>query len=723
MQLQEFNAKQLHVIKVFVEESVPFYIPIYQRKYNWTSENEVQQLISDLKQFQDEELYKLNSSYYLGNIIVKAEVDDISEAIKKYILIDGQQRLTTILLLIKTLKYFLIEINDHSPIDKFEQKLETLDNILFINRATSAGGESTLKIDNPESDSILNKIFRYSEDSKISDKAILDSNYYKNYQYFKENLNIENESDWQKWLDTLKKVKFVKVTLGMDDKEIAVFESINSKGLPLNTLDLIRNYLFLIAEKLNANEHLKSRINEILTTKLEPRFTKVKTGEKDEKKINRFFSAHIAKEKLEDYTKEKNILYKAYKLLLPINSTLEEFENALNKLERDVDTYNSLVTSSKEFIKTPITKDVSKTFLAQSKLELYLPLFLILQEKLFNEKITKEEFDQIFDLLDIHNISLAVANRKNSDNRFLFKYIEKCKGDIEYNSLLEYLTSNINNKSRLTTREEFIDGLENTKIYESNSKIALYILYRIENYLRGTSGENIEFKYSLEHVFPQSDKNWKENFDDVDFKNKHLHTIGNLTLVKNKLNSKLSNKKWSEKKVILKNESSLKINEEITNNENWNVFKDNNDITRRKDALLNYIDKIWKTSPMNNVVVSEDDHDENETLSLISKINKLSIVEAMKIVMYRRYGEYLTLNEIKDELIDLYDYVSDNEFDIDVSFSRDKISTGGWMTERLMNNQIDRVNKTERYQKPIFLKDEENKTWTIGPSIYEEMQN
>ncbi len=721
--LQEFNAEQIHIIKVFTKEKVPFYIPIYQRKYNWTPDNEVSQLIEDLNKFQIDSLTKDNITYYLGNIIVKPIVNELTDDVEEYILIDGQQRLTTILIFIKALMDILIKLNKEDPIDKYDHYMEKMENILFLKSGDGNVESTTLKIHNPEADKVLYSLFTKDNILKTTDNDLKKSNYFKNYKEILRKLNITNFYEWESWEKTLKSVKLVRVELGKDDDEIPVFESINSKGLPLNTLDLIRNYLFLVAESTNVLDQEKARINQILTDKLEPLFTKKYNGEKDESKINRFFSAHIAKETITDHKKEKYTLYKAYKKMVKPNLELKDFREVLDKLERDVEEYKELIEMANIFSKNPISENYSKSFLAKSKLELYLPLLLIMKEKIYNEEIEEQEYNEILQVLDMHNAFLAIADRRNSDNRFLFKYIENEKGNVRLVSLTKYLTEKKNNKSRLITRQELNEGLKSTNIYEKNPKIARYILYRIENKKRESSDEFIDFKYSLDHIFPQNDEKWKDCFDEgnEDYKNKYIHTLGNLTLIKGKVNAESSNKEWKYKKIKLE-KSSLKINEELTKNDKWFIKEQDNDVEKRIKTLSGYINGIWPSDLVDKVIIDNDDviDEEGYYNSILPNFSKLTIADGLKIVMFKDNNEPKDLYELKYGLIELYDFIVESEIDIDVRFSRDKISTGGWMTERLHSNKVNKINK-DKSGKPFFEK--EGNKWKLGNVEFNLMEN
>lgn len=310
MQIEKFEAKDYGVLNVFTRVDASFYVPIYQRKYNW-GKDEITELIDDLRNFKLTS--KDESTYYLGNIIVKAEKNKITDKIEKYVLIDGQQRLTTILLLVNYLKYSLTNvIKDLGSKEELIKRVSSLEDILYSSKNT-INEERKLKIENSSTDEELRKIFSYSnKNSKVISTDLKNSNYFRNFNIIKNELNIETIKDWEEWLEIIKSIRVAQITLGTNDNEISVFESINSKGLKLNALDLIKNYLFLISERLNLSEDWKNRIDNIFSNELEEEFTTSKNT-KDEKKINRFFAAFLVKEKFIDPTKEWKIIYKTFK--------------------------------------------------------------------------------------------------------------------------------------------------------------------------------------------------------------------------------------------------------------------------------------------------------------------------------------------------------------------------------------------------------------------------
>ncbi len=707
-----FRAKEIKIIDFFSQEKIPYYIPIYQRNYNWTFENEVTQLLDDLEEFSDKS--KDNSIYYLGNVIVKHNNQSGNFHDSKYELIDGQQRITTMLIIVKVL-YDLINVIDWKDDNEKTLKTNQLKELLFLNYYNDE--IISLKIHNPDSEVILEKLFLL-EDWEEVDEQLEKSRYYKNYISIKNRLSIKDFKTWNDWYQKLSKIKFVRVSLGDDDDEISIFESINSKGLPLNILDMIRNYLFLLSERekrKNKGVSLDLQINNIFTKKLEPIFLK-KNNEKDLKMMNRFFSAHIANETFEDVGKEKLILYKKYKEMInsKMSDTKYSLKDILNSLTIDFEEYKRLnILSKKLEVELGNNINSSEAFLANSKLELYLPLFLCLNRMKKNGKLSDEDKSKIIELLDIHNILLSISNKKNKDNRFIFKYMKDVKGNITYNSLLNYLKKD-NNNSKLISLFELRNGIMNTKIYFEDNKMTRYILYRMENYYKAKEKEDgITFKYSIEHIFPQNDKEWKQSFDSEELKERYLHTLGNLTLLKSVKNSSLSDSSWEIKKKSYK--KSLEINKKIaSNHEEWTIKKSNNSVIDRANRIIDEMGKIWPLSilPEKNMVNLE----EEMKLNILINQGKISIHKGIEIVLFLA-NDFLTNNEIVSGLKDLYQLAENNGIDGNITFNKGSISNSGWLTQPLDAHKSGNEGK-KRFREAIFVKNKENK-WGLTKEAIE----
>lgn len=706
---QIFEAKDYEILNVFTQIDASFYIPIYQRKYNWSFKDEVLELINDLREFDKNS--NDTATYYLGNIIVKAQKNQYTNKIEKFVLIDGQQRLTTILLLVNYLKYALInDVYDVNPSDR-KYRIDSLEEILFSSKGTSFE-ERKLKIENEISDRILRKIFEYpnkNSDLKIENDSIKSSIYYQNFIGIKDELKISTFAEWEKWLTIIKRIRVAQISLGADDNEISVFESINSKGLKLNTLDLIKNYLFLISEKLKTSEDIKKKIDHIFSN-FESLVSDKKTSKKDEKKINRFFSAFIAKEEFVDFVKDTKIIYKEFKTRFHKHfDSIDKFKIFLDKLEQSFNAYAELIDDAKLLSSSRNMNNVSKYYLLDTRMELYLPLFLIIYDARANNSMSREEEYRIYSLLDFHNIVLSFTGVINKDNRFFFQYIENeiKQNRISYNSLETFLIEkgNSGNKSGLTSFSDFESNFKKNHIYKIDRKTASYVLYRIENKMRETSGEFIEFKgFTLEHIFPQNDSKWQGSFDSLEYKADYINSIGNLTLLTQKLNGSVSNNSYDQK--ILKiSDSSLKLNIELVKNyKTWVIYEDNNSPLERAKELFQKVCSIWNVDILKEV--KNDDNFELKS-NLINLFDNISIVNAFRIIMFDWYPSSISREELKFQTEKLFDFISDKFPNKKILFSRDKISAQGWMTERIHSNDIANKNSS-RFEKEYFKRDEDN---------------
>ena len=217
-------AKPLHE---FIEgHKIQFVIPVYQRNYDWLIDN-CDQLFSDLVK-----LSRSNRcSHFFGSIVTSS-----ADSSYNRLVIDGQQRLTTISLLllagIKAVKAGAIEISEESKIDEAYE--------VFL-KAKFCNSERKIKLVPIENDRIAyDKIFNeedsFDEDSKVT----------RNYRHFYNLLTRKPQAlSFDQLLDAIERLQIISIELDSDDDAQLIFESLNSTGLALTEADKIRNYLLM----------------------------------------------------------------------------------------------------------------------------------------------------------------------------------------------------------------------------------------------------------------------------------------------------------------------------------------------------------------------------------------------------------------------------------------------------------------------------------------------
>lgn len=250
MQIREMSADEL--IRVTTNYKIPF----YQRNYTW-GKPEIEELIKDV-------LENNSRHYYLGNIVIKTEHFD-------KIIVDGQQRITTLLLLVKAFTTF--EEIDETSLMHFNKALEsTYENQVF------------------SSSNILEKIFKDIPLSSNEQNSV----YYKNYMIILELIKNQNILEI---IEQYYKIQFAYIGLDDDVDEHKVFSQINSTGKKLRAFDLMKNYLFSQIDendlelKLSELEIVTSGMSEAEKDKMLRHFNAYKTEYLVKNNVNDIYGA------------------------------------------------------------------------------------------------------------------------------------------------------------------------------------------------------------------------------------------------------------------------------------------------------------------------------------------------------------------------------------------------------------------------------------------------
>jgi uncharacterized protein with ParB-like and HNH nuclease domain len=220
------KANQLRINDFLQKPDVQFVIPVYQRNYDWTTA-QCRQLLNDIIAVERDN----RESHFIGSIVYIHDGIFTASEVSELLIIDGQQRLTTLSILNVALYHFAKENNN-------EQQVGRLYNKFIINQYVE-DESNKLKLKQTDRNSIAYKAILSGRLEDITEY----SNVIENYNYFRD---IINESNFKTIIDGLKRIIFVEVSLerGKDDPQ-RIFESLNSTGLDLTQSDLIRNYILM----------------------------------------------------------------------------------------------------------------------------------------------------------------------------------------------------------------------------------------------------------------------------------------------------------------------------------------------------------------------------------------------------------------------------------------------------------------------------------------------
>lgn len=621
-----------------------FIIPVYQRNYDWKTEN-CKQLYDDLVKV----VKNHRNSHFFGSLV---SVYESSGRNTEFLVIDGQQRLTTVSLLLLAM-YNLIskelvvveektlanQIYEDFLVDKYQPK------------------ETRIKLKPVKNDrEAFDKLFN------SEDEYIRDSNLTTNYNYFYDRIK-KQEVTVDELFDAICKLEIINITLSNDDNPQLIFESLNSTGLDLSEGDKIRNFILMGLPANVQNEYYDKYWNKIeICTKYDVSsfirdYLSIKQQAiPSQKKVYINFKEFVEYTKIETKELLKDMLAyaKRYQVLLNGNSVDKILNACIYRLNR---------------LETTVTR----------------PFFLEVLRLFDENKLNIDDVSDIFitteNYLFRRNICDLPTNALNKIFLMLHREIIRYDGtDNDYVSKFKYTLLSKKDRARFPNDDEFARDFTERQIYLMNSKNKIYILERIENF--GTVedkdiyGHCDDGTYSIEHIMPQHltplwQKELGENYELIH--EEWLHRIANLTLTA--YNSKYSNSSFVEKKNMQNGflDSGIRMNTYIAQKDKWTLAE----LKDRSDYLKNKALQIW-SAPITDYLPAEKQMDSvtlGEDISLSGRqIVRFSFKKAEQPVtswvdMYERVVKLLHADE-KSVLNHLA--AQKGDYDLSVYFSDNK---------------------------------------------------
>lgn len=541
------EAQKINMLELIDGKRI-FSIPVYQRNYDWKISN-CERLFRDVEKIARDEN---RESHFLGTLVY---VDGKKTAsFREFIVIDGQQRLTSIMLLLKALS---VSTSDEGLKEDIKERY-------LINKR----GPEELKI---KLKPIKNDSVNYENIINDSELVNYDSNMYHNYERYKE-LIEESDLTPEEIFIGVEKLEIVYIALdGEKENPQLIFESLNSTGLDLTQADLIRNYL-LMGQSYNTQEKLYTKywtgIEKLLPDALISDFVRdyltLKTTVIPNKdKVYEGFKNYY--ESLKNYTAEglleELLTFANYYSWFKYNNS--PYDNLNNKLEE----------------------------LGRLKSTVVYPFLLNLFEDCFIYKsFSIEELESVLDLVISYVFRRLVCemptNALNKVFCTLSKEIDKMDNmDISILEKVKISLIKLKGKGIFPSDNMFKEYILSKDFY--NFKQCKYFLYKTESY--GCKEIIDENNLTIEHIMPQKlTPKWQvdlgKKYDEI--YNKYLHRIGNLTL--SAYNSELSNKSFIEKKEML-TESKLKLNRDLLKYNEWGQEEIENRAVELYESAL----RIW----------------------------------------------------------------------------------------------------------------------------------
>jgi uncharacterized protein with ParB-like and HNH nuclease domain len=563
-------------LRELLEGTKQFQVPLFQRRYSWNKTYWLT-LWEDLINIYDGEV---EGGYFIGTIVTQS-TPGTAHGISPFIVIDGQQRLTTITLLLAVVRNLFKlgedensadEINQLYLVNKFK-KDDDFYKFLPTQRDRGIYKDIIDPVNNHE-----NTINRADEES---------SNIMQAFNFFTKQVNtaIKNQ---EVELEKLKHVildRLILVSITSDDRDnpYLIFESLNNKGLDLTQSDLIRNYVFM-----QFPQSEREKIYKDSWLSLEQKFKDNSQGSgKELDGLTQFFWFYLRKNGNSIAEKE---IYKQ------MRCGFDDSNNKHHKLDELI-RFSGYYERLRFYEKEPNVK-LRKYFQGFLRLDFKTcNVFLLNIFELYDRsQISMDEFQEILCLLESYFIRRLFTG---TSTMALSKIFDNLYGD-----LLSKDTGNITHRLRVTLKgytgnkifpanEEFKAAVISQKIYKP-AKIdrVKFILERLEEHIVSKTKEEVSVNSSgltIEHIMPQSlSPEWKKGLGDEynTIHDRWVHTLANLTLTAD--NPALSNKIFAEKKKLYE-ESKLNLNKYFDSLDTWNA----DTIEERANELADMAIEIW----------------------------------------------------------------------------------------------------------------------------------
>ncbi len=555
------KATETNLLK-FLQGTRQFIIPIYQRTYSWTM-SQCQQLWGDIVRAGGDDAV---SGHFIGSVVyVERGLYQIS-SVPQVLVIDGQQRLTTLTLLLTALGKVIEERGVAAEITGKKIGAYYLFNI-------QEEGELRYKLRLTKSDeNTLTRLLDDVDSPVPASKRISD-----NYAYFLQQLR---RPDVDPLLIYRGVSKLIIVDIALDrnyDNPQLIFESLNSTGLELSQADLIRNYV-LMGQDVEEQRQLYNRY----WYPMEQRLSRAETIPIFDRFMRDYLTIKSPSGAIPNIT-DVYSGFKAYRAQYEATPIAE--------ILADIYRY------ARSFIKLAYAEDEDKDIAAaladinSLKVDVAYPFLLAAYDDFDSSALSREDFLAILRLVESYVFRRSICGiPTNSLNKTFAQFMREVDKS-HYRESVEAAFLAKDSYRRYPRDAEFSTAFVAKDVY--NYRVRNYLLRKLENF--GRKESIVVEDYTIEHVMPQNENlnaAWRAELgtDWKDVQSTYLHTIGNLTLTG--YNSELSDRSFIEKRTMVGgfDESPLRLNHSIAHKEHWNQEQ----IALRAQLLAEKAVAIWK---------------------------------------------------------------------------------------------------------------------------------
>ncbi|MCQ2695345.1 DUF262 domain-containing protein [Helicobacter pylori] len=532
------RVKESTVNDFFALTGTIFSIPVYQRNYTWEEEN-CEKLLQDIINISQNK-----KTHFMGSITyILHWIDDEKSLrqLQEFVIIDGQQRITTIMLLLKA-------IETKIPNEGIKKEIDNLLNLTG----------QRLRLKPIKSDKEAFDLVMQNRSHEIQGVSHIRNN----YKFFTKELDnyISKGYRIEEIYGAFLRLKIVAIglELGEDDPQV-VFESINATGVQLKGLDLIRNYLMM-----GENSDNQNRLYNTYWVPLENWL-----GEKD---LNEFIKTYLRiyfEDKLKEEEREVYYTLKSHHR--------DNFPNDIQGLMSDMREYGRIyqifLDRDHYFLHRGDPQQLANLRLrikdlVKIKFGVAKPFILRCARDFEEGKLDYENFHEILQILTSYYVRRSVCGDSSALNKFLYPLYRQLEEYVSADALKRYLGKSFG-QTAFPNDDKIKAAFLVRNAYAAN-QVCKFILLEIEKLSNAEppKEENLE----VEHFYPKTPtQEWRDRVGDYfTFEQDYLNNFGNLTL--SGQNQKLGNKSYEAKIALMEEYSSLHLNDYFINNtHSWGI--------------------------------------------------------------------------------------------------------------------------------------------------------
>lgn len=594
-----------------------FIIPIFQRTYSWETVH-CEQLWNDILRVGSRVAL---DSHFIGSVVYIPE-QDTSAAISRWLVIDGQQRITTLTLLLLALKRRLEKDARDTPVSAAE-----IEDYFLLNRYGKGEQRYKMLLTKTDKDSLIALLEAKPVPEKASHRIV------ENFDFFIRKLV---DADLDVVYAGIGKLMIVDVRLqqGIDNPQM-IFESMNSTGKALTQADLIRNYVLM-----GLPHEQQTRLYEEYWRPMELLFGAEHYTRHFDEFMRFFLVIHTGNHRI-----RKDEVYNEFK----IYSRDRDVEHLLVTLLEFARYYCCMALGNE---KDPALANAFQD-IRELRADVCYPMLMEVYHDHAQGRLGKDAFAEILQLVESYVFRRAICDIPTNSLRQTFATICRKLDKGRYLESVKAAFMLLPSYRRFPGDEEFRRQLQIRNLYKFNRRS--YWLRRFENF--GRKERVMVQDYTIEHIMPQNanlSAAWQQSLGSewARVQEQYLHTLGNLTLTG--YNSEYSDRPFAEKRDMEGGfaQSPLKLNQGMGSCTDWNE----NQIKLRAERLSRHALEIWASPGLSDEVLDTYREKKRESASGYTLADHPHLSSGPMRALFDRFrAQVLALDEcVHEEFLKLY---------------------------------------------------------------------